>query len=155
MTDAQRAFIHRHVICFEETNVVGNVYFARHVAWQGACREMFLRTHAPGTLDEIERDLRLVTLDVRCTYFEELRAFDEVELRMTLAETRGNRISLAFDYRLLSPSGARQCARGTQDIGCMREIGGGDGQRGRLEPCPVPPELATALDAFRPMAGAL
>ena len=138
-----RAFVHRHVVCFEETNVVGNVYFARHVAWQGACREMFLRAHAPSVLEEIGRDLRLVTISVSCDYFQELRAFDAVELHMTLAHLRGNRIGLAFDYRVMREEGALQCAFGRQELGCMRS----DGQ-GRLSVCEPPPALKLALEAY-------
>ena len=41
-----RAYEYRHVVGFEETNLVGNVYFARFVSWQGRCRELFLRDHA-------------------------------------------------------------------------------------------------------------
>ena len=37
-----RAFEYRHVVSFEETNLVGNVYFANHLSWQGRCRELFL-----------------------------------------------------------------------------------------------------------------
>lgn len=138
-----RSFVHRHVICFEETNVVGNVYFARHVAWQGACREMFLRAHAPSVLDEIERDLRLVTISVACDYFQELRAFDEVELHMTLSHLRGNRIGLAFDYRVLREGGALKCAAGRQEIGCMRA----DSQ-GRMSVCDPPEALREALELY-------
>lgn len=142
----QPVFTYRRVISFEETNVVGNVYFARHVAWQGVCREMFLRHHAPSVLAEIAADLRLVTLSVSCDYFQELRAFDEVELHMTLAHLRGNRIGLGFDYRLLRNGQAVQCARGQQEIGCMREIGTPPDTR--LVPCEVPRDLAEALKAF-------
>ena len=39
-----RAFEYRHLVGFEETNLVGNVYYANHVRWQGRCREMFLRS---------------------------------------------------------------------------------------------------------------
>jgi len=140
-------FSYRHVISFEETNVVGNVYFARHVAWQGACREMFLRAHAPSVLDEIGADLRLVTLSVACDYFQELRAFDEVVVNMALAHVTGNRIGLDFDYRLQRGEQALQCARGRQEIGCMREP---SGQPGRMVPCDVPAELMRALRAFLP-----
>ncbi len=27
------SFFYRHTVTFEETNVVGNVYFTRHIAW--------------------------------------------------------------------------------------------------------------------------
>ena len=96
-----RAFRYRHVVSFEETNLVGNVYFARHISWQGRCREMFLLAHAPAVLADLNRSLRLVTLNVACEYFAELRALDEIEIAMSLAYQRQHRIGLAFDYRLV------------------------------------------------------
>lgn len=135
----ERAFVYTHVVSFEETNLVGNVYFVRHVAWQGRCREMFLKEHAPTILEELKHDLRLVTLNVSCTYFDELRAFDEVVIRMTQAYQRQHRIGLSFDYRVQRAGESRQAALGFQEIGCMRI------STGVLAPCPVPRPLADAL----------
>ena len=42
-----RSYEMRYVVGFEETNVVGNVYYAHHVRWQGRCRELFLCELAP------------------------------------------------------------------------------------------------------------
>src|SRR2546423_12032551 len=95
---ARAAFVQQHTVLFEETNLVGNVYYVRHVAWQGRCREMFLKEHAPSILDEIARDLRLVTLRVACDYFEELRAFDLIEIQMRLSHLRQNKVGLDFAY---------------------------------------------------------
>src|SRR5208282_2982394 len=36
---------YRHVVGFEETDLMGNVYFVNYVRWQGRCREMFLFEH--------------------------------------------------------------------------------------------------------------
>lgn len=141
------AFIYRHIVSFEETNVVGNVYFTRHISWQGRCREMFLKQNAPGILDEIASDLRLVTLRVACDYFEELNAFDEIELRMSLTHLRQHRIGLNFDIMKLCPAGANLAARGFQEIGCMRL------RAGTLAPVLPPASLAKALKPFQPVAG--
>ncbi len=141
------AFIYRHVVSFEETNVVGNVYFTRHIAWQGRCREMFLKHNAPDILGEIARDLRLVTLRVSCDYFEELNALDDIDIRMSLAYLRQHRIGLDFDITKLRPAGADLAARGFQEIGCMRLRGGS------LTPVPPPASLANALRPFEPVAG--
>ena len=69
-----RAYEYRHVVGFEETNLVGNVYFVNHLRWQGRCRELFLRDHAPGVLAELGRGLSFVTIHVSCDYFEEVRS---------------------------------------------------------------------------------
>ena len=43
----------RHTVGFEETNLVGNVYYVNYLRWQGRCREMFLRDHAPASLANV------------------------------------------------------------------------------------------------------
>jgi enediyne core biosynthesis thioesterase len=146
-SEPRPAFVYRHVVSFEETNVVGNVYFARHVAWQGRCREMFLKLNASEILHEIEHDLRLVTLRVSCEYFEELYALDEIEVHMSLAHLRQHRIGLDFQIIKLRPSRSLCAARGFQEIGCMRVTDNG------LVPIRPPAALAQALIPFeRPTA---
>jgi len=137
------SFSYRHIVSFEETNVVGNVYFTRHIAWQGRCREMFLRQNAPDILAEIARDLRLVTLRVSCEYFEELNAFDEIDVQMSLAHIRQNKLGLSFNYLKIGSAQPHTAARGFQEIGCMRLTTKG------LVPINVPPSLAEALRPFQ------
>jgi len=138
------AFRWRPFIAFEDTNLVGNVYFARFVSWQGRCREAFLAEHAPDVLTALAGDLRLVTLSVSCDYFEELRAFDTVELEMRLAEQNGHRLRLGFDYWLERDGQRHLAARGAQAVGCMRDAGGG-----ALVPAALPQSLAAALGAYQ------
>ena len=78
------AFEYHHVVGFEETNLVGNVYYANHIRWQGRCRELFLRERAPDVLGLIVQGLALVTVRVSCEYYRELTAFDELIIRMRL-----------------------------------------------------------------------
>lgn len=135
-------FTYRHVVSFEETNVVGNVYFTRHISWQGRCREMFLKQNLPEVLEELARDLRLVTLRVSCEYFEELAAFDEIDVRMSLAYIRQHRIGLDFNIIKLWQGVSVVAARGFQEIGCMRTTGKG------LVPDRPPAHLSEALKPY-------
>ncbi|UUV08274.1 MULTISPECIES: acyl-CoA thioesterase [Ruegeria] len=141
----KRQFIWHHCISFEETNVMGNVYFTRHLSWQGKCREMFLKAHAPGTLDELSDDLRLVTLSVNCNYFDELVAFDDIALQMSLAHLNQHRIGLDFAYVRSGddPRSGERFAQGFQEVGCMRLVA-----PRRLMPCSPPSELQQALNEF-------
>ena len=93
-----RAYEYRHIVGFEETNLIGNVYYANHVRWQGRCREMFLRDRAPDVIEAIKHGLALVTTRVSCEFMAELVAFDEVVLRMRLGELGQNRITMKFEY---------------------------------------------------------
>ena len=137
------AFEYRHVVGFEETNLVGNVYYVNHLRWQGRCREMFLREHAPEVLAELGQGLVLATVSCSCDYLAELAALDEVIVRMRLAELRQNRITLEFEYWRVNRGGEELVARGKQEVASMRR---GDG---RTVPCPLPKALVEALQPFQ------
>jgi enediyne biosynthesis thioesterase len=141
-----RAFEYRHVVAFEETNVVGNVYYANHVRWQGRCRELFLRAHAPAVIAQIADGLALVTTRVSCEYLAELRAFDEVRICMQLAELGPGRITMAFEYWRVGVHD-ELVARGDQQVVCMRRS---PERRGELEMVAVPDGLREALRPYQP-----
>jgi enediyne biosynthesis thioesterase len=137
-----RTYELRHVVGFEETNLVGNVYYVNHLRWQGRCRELFLREHAPSVLAELAGDLALATLRCTCEYLAELSAFDEVAVRMRLGELVQNRITLEFEYFRLSAGGEELVARGQQQIACLRRQGK------QMTPAPLPAELHAALRLY-------
>lgn len=137
-----RYYEYRHLVTFQETNVVGNVYFTHHLDWQGRCREMFLSQHAPDVLAELDRGLSLATVRCSCEYHAELLAFDEVLVRMHLAELAQNRITLAFDYWRRRKDAEELVARGEQQVACLRREGD------RLVAAPVPASLRQALAAY-------
>jgi enediyne biosynthesis thioesterase len=139
-----RAFEYRHIVSFEETNLVGNVYYANHVRWQGRCREMFLREHAPDVLKQLDEGLALVTTRVSCEYFHELFVFDEVIIRMTAGPVTQSRVTMLFDYVRLGADGREELiARGEQQIACMRR------DKDRMIPERVPDALNAALAGYR------
>jgi enediyne biosynthesis thioesterase len=112
----------RHTVGFEETNLVGNVYYVNYVRWQGRCREMFLKDKAPAVLQEVREDLKLFTI------------------RLRLEELTQTQIQFAFDYvHLLDEGGERLVARGRQRIACMR------GPNNATVPSRVPEQLREAL----------
>ncbi len=118
-----KAYEYHHIVGFEETNLVGNVYYANHVRWQGRCREMFLRDHAPKILAELSQGLALATVRVSCEYFSELYAFDKVAIRMHLSSLSQNRITMLFEYWRITDLGEELVAKGEQQAACMRREG--------------------------------
>jgi enediyne biosynthesis thioesterase len=136
------AYEYRHVVLFQETNLVGNVYFVNHLSWQGACRERFLRDHVPELLPQLRGGLALVTVSCQCEYLSELSAFDEIAVRMTLVEVVQHRIDLRFDYVRLRGGVEEPVAVGRQRIACMRR----DGER--LVPASIPDGLRAALARY-------
>jgi enediyne core biosynthesis thioesterase len=139
----RRTYDYRHVVTFQDTNVVGNVYFANHIVWQGACREHFLRDHAPGVLNQLGGELALVTVSCQCEYLAELVAFDEVLVKMSLVEALHSRLDLRFDYVRVAPGPEELVAIGRNRITCMKR----DGHR--MLPVPIPDELHAAAVQYR------
>jgi enediyne polyketide synthase len=135
-------YSYRHVVGFGDTNLVGNVYFANHLAWQGRCREMFLRDKAPTVLAEMANGLALVTTRCSCDYVAELMAFDEVRLDMRLKAITDNRVAFAFEYWRCNQDGDELAATGEQEIACLRTV------EGRKVPCEVPAALRAALRPY-------
>jgi enediyne core biosynthesis thioesterase len=134
-----REYVLLHRVTFDETNVVGNVYFAHYLHWQGHCREAFLADHAPGVLREVRRgELALATVSCAMEYFSECYALDEVEIAMTLRRTRGSRVEMDYEFR----RAGSLVARGGQVVSCLRRTPSG------VSPVQIPDELSRALSAF-------
>lgn len=138
-TDRDPYFEIRHVVGLEETNLVGNVYYAHYVRWQGRCREMFLKERAPSILTDLQQDLKLFTIRVDCEYFSEITAFDEVSIRMRLTDLTQSQIEFTFDYVAVNREPETLIARGKQRVACMR------GQNRDTSPTHVPEPLVKAL----------
>ncbi|GHG42014.1 acyl-CoA thioesterase [Streptomyces zaomyceticus] len=142
-------FEYRHMVGFEETNLVGNVYYVNYLRWQGRCREMFLQQKAPDVLAEVQDDLKLFTLKVDCEFFAEITAFDELSIRMRLSELGQTQLEFTFDYVKVTGGAEVLIARGRQRIACMR------GPNTNTVPSRIPDGLARALEPYSVQGRAL
>jgi enediyne biosynthesis thioesterase len=138
----QPYYEYRHMVSFEETNLVGNVYYVNYFRWQGRCREMFLKDRAPDVLKDIRDDLKLFTLKCDCEFLAEISAFDELSIRMTLEDLTQTQIAFAFDYVRLREDAEDLVARGRQRVACMR------GPNTDTRPSRVPEQLRAALSGY-------
>jgi enediyne core biosynthesis thioesterase len=131
-----RRFLYQHIVTLDETNVVGNVYFAHYLHWQGHCREHFLAEHTPGVLAALRSgELIMATVSCAMEYYSECYALDVIDVDMTLRAMAGNRIVMDFDFR----RDHQIVSRGTQTVVCMLRAGDG------LVPTGIPDELTEAL----------
>jgi enediyne biosynthesis thioesterase len=132
----------KYTVTFEETNLVGNVYFTNYFSWQGRCRESFLSEQSPQILTELAAgEIRLVTAHASCDFVDEFAAFDEILVRMSLNRFIPYGVSLDFQF-CLANSAAETRARGRQDIKFLRRQGGG------WNLCEVPKALLTAVQRY-------
>jgi len=138
-----RTYDYHHTVTFEDTNVAGNVYYVNHLRWQGRCRELFLREHAPSVVAELREGLHLVTTRCSCEYLAEIAPLDEVVIRMSLRELTQNRITMSFEYYRLRDGREELAAIGEQQVATMRRDGDD------LTATPVPEALREALEPYR------
>jgi enediyne biosynthesis thioesterase len=138
------AYEHRHVVGFEETSLVGNVYFTNYLLWQGHCREMFLKERCPEVLGLLERrEMAFFTKSCSCDWRGEwgFSGLDEVLVSMRLAKFRGGRMSLEFTYsRAEGPD--EVVATGAQEVHCKVR------RNGAWVPAPFPAPMVSALMHF-------
>lgn len=137
-----KAYEHVHTVSFEETNLVGNVYYVNYIRWQGRCRELFLLNHAPDVLAALQNGLAMVTTRCSCEFLAELVAFDEVAIRMRLGGLTQNRVTMLFEYWRQKEGKQELVARGEQQIACMQREGKG------LVAAQVPESLKNALKMY-------
>lgn len=138
-----RCYEYRHRVCFEETNLVGNVYYAHYVRWQGRCREMFIHDHAPDLLDEFAGGMTLATIRVSCSYYQELSALDEVLIRMSAGTMSTGRLTIVFQFFRVLPDGEETLvAEGEQEVACVVRAGS------NLQPAPLPTALRHAVQRY-------
>ena len=143
-TASDKYYEYPHTVGFEETNIVGNVYYVNYLRWQGRCREMFLKSHAPDVLKDLQDDLKLFTLRVDCEFFAEITAFDDLSIRMRLVDLAQTQLEFGFDYVRVDPNGGETLvARGSQRVACMR------GPNTRTAPARVPDALVRALTPYQ------
>ncbi|MEI2369048.1 MULTISPECIES: acyl-CoA thioesterase [Niallia] len=137
-------YSYQHTVSFEETNLVGNVYYTNYVKWQGICREFFLKDKAPDIIDLLQRGLYLVTTKVSCQYLSELFAFDRVEIKMFSGGTKLNKVKMLFEYWKVSEDSTplELVCRGEQEIACLYK------EDGQLKVIEVPDSLKKALKKY-------
>jgi enediyne core biosynthesis thioesterase len=111
-----RHFEYRLTLGLQETNVVGNVYFANYFLWQGKCREEFLRRHAPQVLEEFKAGFGMITKECSCVFHQEAFAFQEIVIQMGLERLTRTGMSMIFDYYRQETAGSlTRLAQGRQE----------------------------------------
>jgi enediyne core biosynthesis thioesterase len=145
-----RPYLYEHVVSFEETNALGNVYFSNFLKWQGVCRERFLKEHAPELIAHFSNGIKIATLECSCRYYWELYPFDTITVEMSLEDPQDRPgpseqdvLRLFFKYWKTTGQQRNLVAEGGQKIAFLYARAPGSWERGHL-----PDSLKTALIPF-------
>jgi enediyne core biosynthesis thioesterase len=145
-----QSYLYEHVVSFEETNALGNVYFSNFLRWQGVCRERFLKEHAPELIGQFTDGLKIATLECSCSYYWELYPFDRVVIEMYLdnsdgadKSTESDVLRICFKYWKDAEPQRLLAAQGEQRITFLYSQSPTSWERG-----PLPEVLRVALVPF-------
>ncbi|MCE2928644.1 MAG: acyl-CoA thioesterase, partial [Candidatus Caenarcaniphilales bacterium] len=95
-------FIHHFIPTYQDTNSVGNVYFAMYLMWVGKTRELFFNHVIPG-FDPKTSDYLILTRSIDHKFQKEIKEFDEVTIELKIIDY--NRKFATLEHRILTASG--------------------------------------------------
>jgi acyl-CoA thioesterase FadM len=105
----------------EDSNIVGNIYFANYYAWQGRVRDRYFYSLAPEYFHGTGEAGELICLDCRIDHLREGMPFDRIEVRMALKALQYSQATLHFEYFKILPDGRfLKLATGEQTVVWVR-----------------------------------
>jgi len=128
----------------EDSNIVGNIYFANYYAWQGRVRDRFFHSIVPECYQGTGGAGELLCLYCRIDHLREGMPFDRIEVRMALKTLQTSRATLHFDYfKVLADGRLLKLAAGEQTVVWVRR----DANR-KPVPHPFPSAVYQTLREF-------
>ncbi|MBU2902973.1 acyl-CoA thioesterase [Maribacter dokdonensis] len=121
-TETGAYFEYRFTTSFEETNLVGNIYFANYALWQGKCREMFIKEYCSDVVKEINDGLKLITVDLGLQFVSQLFALQDVVIRMSLEAQSEFRMMMNFEYYRSENEALHLVCKGHQSTTSMKLV---------------------------------
>jgi acyl-CoA thioesterase FadM len=96
----------------EDSNVVGNIYFANYSVWQGRTTDQFFHSVAPRLFEERGAHGELHRAKTSINQLRDAMPFDEITVVMRLDELYERGIHLSFDFFRKEPNGLTKIAAG-------------------------------------------
>lgn len=110
-----KEFIFEKTIYLGNTNLFGNVYFARYFDWQGEARESFFNKLFPESKSLFKSGIKFVTIEASVKFVKETFAFDEIIIKVHAENLKFTTLDLIFTY--LNKKTGELIARGRQKLG--------------------------------------
>jgi acyl-CoA thioester hydrolase len=129
---------------FSDTDMAGIMHFSNFFRFMEAAEHAFFRSlgfsiHTKGFRDK----LGWPRVHAACDFKYPLRFEDVVEIRLLVREKRKKSIVYTFIFRKLNEHPAREVARGTLAVACVKR----DKASGKMTGVPIPKAIADKIDA--------
>lgn len=91
-----KEFVLRLTPTYDDTNSVGNIYFANYVRWVGKARELFFNQCIPN-FDLTSTDFYILTKSFQHDFRREAREFELLTVRLRISQTNRKFVTLAHE----------------------------------------------------------
>lgn len=125
----------------EESNLVGNIYFANYYLWQGVARDRFFQALAPELYQGTGESGELRCLHHRIDHLREAMPFQRIAVRMSLSAVHERGVRLRFDIFRLEGERRDKLGAGVHTAGWFAP----SGPDGPWASAPLPRLLVDAL----------
>lgn len=95
-------FVHSFIPTYQDTNSVGNVYFAMYAMWVGKTRELFF-LHSMPDFDPKTSDFLILTRSYEHKFIRETQEFNPVTIHIRIADY--NRKFTTLEHKILNEEG--------------------------------------------------
>ncbi len=104
-----KPILHEQIIqtSLDDSNLVGNVYFANYFSWQGQTRDQYFYNLIPEYFRGTEIESELLCLESRVDHLREAMPFDKIIVSMALKKLKTFSAVFYFEYFRLEADGKR------------------------------------------------
>jgi acyl-CoA thioester hydrolase len=129
---------------FSETDMAGLMHFSNFFRYMEAAEHAFFRSLGFSISTKgFGGNLGWPRVHADCDFQHPLRFEDVVEISLLVREKREKSLVYAFRFRKLNAEPAREVARGTLAVACVRR----DAATGKMTAVSIPSEIADKIEA--------
>ena len=126
---------------FSETDMAGIMHFSNFFRYMEAAEHAFFRSLGT-SIHAVGNDLGWPRVHVECAFKHPLRFEDVVEISLFVREKKKKSLVYTFVFRKVNEQPAREVARGTVAVACVKR----DKSGGKMTGIPIPRALADKIE---------
>ena len=126
---------------FSDTDMAGIMHFSNFFRFMEAAEHAFFRSLGT-SIHPRDSDLGWPRVHVDCDFKQPLRFEDIVEICLFVREKRKKSLVYTFVFRKLNEQSAREVARGTLAVACVKR----DRSDGQMTGIPIPKAIADKIE---------
>ena len=126
---------------FSETDMAGIMHFSNFFRYMEAAEHAFFRSLGT-SIHAVGNDLGWPRVHVECDFKHPLRFEDVVEISLFVREKKKKSLVYTFVFRKVNEQPAREVARGTVAVACVKR----DKSGGKMTGIPIPRALADKIE---------